>query len=245
MRLVTNDPLIKRNATLGKYAAGAGLVVLLAGLLVSFYGRDNAALQMVPFVTLIVGFVLSNIGIYFTNHYRREPRADQALEAALKGFDDKYHLYNFYLPAPHFLVAPSGLFVLIPKFQSGEVQWDGKRWKHKKANFLLSLLGQEGLANPTAEAAAEVDGIAKYLTKKVGGDLPPVQAIIVFYNPNVTIEGETPPVPAVHVKQLKDFLRRSTRSAAAPAGGGAGGGGRRSQTLTSEQLARLDQAIGL
>ena len=55
MRLITNDPLVKRNATIGKYAAGAGLIVLLAGLLVSFYGRDNPLLQTIPLVTLIVG----------------------------------------------------------------------------------------------------------------------------------------------------------------------------------------------
>jgi hypothetical protein len=242
MRLVTNDRLIKRNATLGKYAMLAGMVVLIGGLLVSFYGRDNVYLQTVPLVALIVGFILSNTGIYFTNHYRREPRADQALEAALKGFDDKYHLYNFYLPAHHFLVTPFGIFVLIPKFQSGSVQWDGKRWKHKNSNFLLSLFGQESLANPNAEAAAEADTIAKYLAKKVGGDIPPVQAIIVFYHPNASLEGEPPTLPTVHVKQLKDLLRKWVKSPAAVGGGG--GGGRR-QTLTPDQLARLDEAIGL
>lgn len=245
MRLITNEALVKRNATIGKYAAGAGLVVLLAGLLVSFYGQNNPTLQLVPFLTLVVGFILSNIGIYFTNHYRRQPRADQALEAGLKGFDDRYHLYNYYLPASHFLIAPSGLFVFVPKFQSGAVAWDGKRWKHKNANFLMSFFGQEGLANPNAEAAGDVDSMAKFLAKKIGGDVPPVQAIIVFYNPNVAIEGEPPPIPAIHVKQLKEYLRKLPKSPGAPAAETAGNGGRRLQTLTAEQIARLDEAIGL
>ena len=233
MRLITNDPLIKRNSTIGKYATTAGLVVLLGGLVISFYGRDNATLQLVPFFTLLIGFVLSNLGIYYTNRYRREPRSDKAISNALKGFDDKYHLYNFYLPVPHCLIAPTGIYALTPKFQAGTVQWDGKRWKHKNANLFLSLFGQEGLANPNAEAAADADSLAKFLAKKVGGDLPPVQSIIVFYNEKASIEAENPPIPALHAKQLKEYLRKQ------------GKGTGKQPTLTPEQITKLDQALGL
>ncbi len=204
MRLVTNDPLVKRNATLGRYGTMSGLIVLVGGLIVSFYGQSNPNLQLVPFVTLLVGFVLSNMGIYFTNRYGREPRADKALASALKGFDDKYLLYNFYLPAPHCLIAPNGIYALTPKFQSGVVQWDGKRWKHKNANFFLSVFGQEGLSNPNAEAAGDSESIAKFLAQKVGGEIPPVQSIIVFYNDNLTMRDVKPPIPTGHVKEIKE-----------------------------------------
>lgn len=229
MRLVTNEPLIKRNAGIGKYAATGGLIILIGGLAVSFFGRDNPQLQFIPFYTLVIGFVLSNIGIYFSNRFVREPRADKTIEAALKGLDDKYQLYNFRLPAPHVLICPSGIFALVPKFQSGVVVWDGKRWRHKGANILLSLFGQEGLANPNAEAAAEASGVAGYLAKKIGDDTPPVQAIVVFYNPNVTIEASNPPVPALHIKQLKEHIRRLPKG----------------PTLSTEQIAKLDEALGL
>jgi hypothetical protein len=235
MRLVTNEPLIKRNATIGNYATTAGLVVLVGGLIVSFYGRDNtsAVVQMIPFFTLLIGFILSNLGIYFKNRYGREPRSDVALSAALKGFDDKYHLYNFYLPAPHCLIAPTGVYAITPKFQSGVVQWDGKRWKHKNANVFLSFFGQEGLANPNAEAAADAESLAKFLAKKLGGDIPPVQSLIVFYNDKATIEAENPPIPTLHAKQLKEYLRKL------------GKGSSRQPTLTPEQIAKLDEVLGI
>ncbi|MBM4422011.1 MAG: hypothetical protein FJ030_01300 [Chloroflexi bacterium] len=229
MRLITNEPLIKRNAAIGKYAASAGLVVLVGGLVVSFTARDNPQLQLVPFYTLIVGFILSNVGIYFANRFVREPRADKTIEAALKGLDDKYHLYNYRLPAPHVLIGPSGIFALVPKFQAGEVIWDGKRWNHKGSNFILSLFGQESLANPNAEAAAEASRVANALGKKIGGDIPPVQAIIVFYNPKVAIQAENPPIPALYVKQLKDFIRKLPKG----------------PTLSAEQIEKLDGALGL
>ncbi|HLF03105.1 MAG TPA: hypothetical protein VI547_14075 [Anaerolineales bacterium] len=245
MRLVTNDSLVKRNATIGKYAMGAGFLILIGGLLVNLnsLNNNNPALQSIPFVSLIVGFILTNIGTHMTNRYGREPRADKTLDGALKGFDDRYHLYNFYLPAPHFLVAPNGLFALVPKFQHGLVRWDGKRWSHKNASFFRSFFGQDNLANPNAEAAADAEAIAKYLAKKIGGDLPPVQAIIVFYHPNVTIEAENPPIPAVHVKQLKEHLRKLGKPATQAKEGAGGGAGKR--TLTPEQISRLDEVLGI
>lgn len=251
MRLVTNEPLVKRNATIGRYGSAAGLVVLVGGLIVSFYGRDNPLLQTVPFVTLVIGFLLSNAGIYFTNRYGRNPRADTTLAGALKGFDDRYSLYNYYLPAPHFLITPNAIYSVTAKHQSGVVQWDGKRWKHKNANFFLTFFGQEGLSNPNAEAAADADNVAKYLAQKVGGDIPPVQPLIVFFNDKVEIEGENPPIPALHVKQLKEYLRKTK-------GGGAkdkDSGGSKEQavtkepgtrkTLTNDQVDKLDEALKL
>lgn len=236
MRLVTNEPLVKRNANIGRYGTTAGLVVLVGGLIISFYGRDNPALQTIPFVTLVVGFLLSNAGIYFTSRYGREPRTDKTLAGALKGFDDRYSLYNYYLPAPHFLITPSAIYALTAKQQSGVVQWDGKRWKHKNANFFLTFFGQEGLSNPNAEAAADAENVSKYLTQKIGGEVPPVQSIIVFFNDNVTIEADNPPIPAMHVKQLKEYLRKNVK------GGGAKDGAAR-KTLSNEQIEKLDEVL--
>ena len=247
MRTHTNEPLVKRNAMIGKYATIGGLVILVGGVVVSVSFNNQAQtdtlFQTIPFVTLIVGFILSNVGTYFMSRFVREPRADQAFEGALKGMDDRYHLYNFYnVGAAHLLVTPAGLFAIVPKFQKGKVTWDGKAWKHPGGNFFLSLFGQENLGNPNAEAASDADRIAKFLAKKVGGDIPPVQALIVFYNPNTTIEADNPPIPTVHVKQLKDHLRRLGKPAQA---GRDGASGKRSLTLTSEQIAKLDEAIGI
>jgi hypothetical protein len=226
MRLVTNESLIKRNSTIGRYASIAGLVILIGGLLVSF--RPEPQYQFIPFVTLIVGFILSNVGIYFSNRYLKY-RGDKALENNLKGFDDKYHLYNYRLPTPHFLIAPNGLFALIPKFQRGVVTWNGKRWSHKGGNFFLNLFGQEGLGNPTAEAVAEAQSASKFLVKKLGQGVPPVQAIVVFCNPETTIEAKDAPIPAMHIKQLKEYMRKLPKG----------------PTLSSAQISQLNEALGV
>jgi len=236
MRLVTNEPLVKRNATLGRYGTTAGLVVLVGGLIISFYGKDNPTLQLIPFVTLLLGFLLSNAGIYFTNRYGREPRADKTLSGALKGFDDRFSLYNYYLPAPHFLITPSAIYSITAKHQSGVVQWDGKRWKHKNANFFLTFFGQEGLSNPNAEAAADAENIAKFLANKVGGEIPPVQSLIIFFNENAKIEGENFPIPAMHVKQLKEYLRKTPKGTLPKETGGR-------KTLTNEQVEKMDEVL--
>src|SRR5690348_14839638 len=106
MRLITNEKVVKRNAAIGKYATIAGLVILIGGVVVSLNTQtsNNPAYQWIPLGTLIVGFILSNVGTYYMNRFGREPRSDTALDGALKGFDDKYRLYNYYLPGSHFLV---------------------------------------------------------------------------------------------------------------------------------------------
>ncbi|MBI3241079.1 MAG: hypothetical protein HYZ49_02150 [Chloroflexi bacterium] len=229
MRLITNESLIKRNATIGKYTAIGGMAVLIGGLLISLFKKEPEW-QLVPFITLIIGFILSNVGIYMSNRYVRPPRPDQVLDNALKGFDDRYYLYHYRAPTPHVLICPAGVFAFVLKFQPGEVSWDGKRWRQAKGgNFLLSLFGQESLGNPNAEAAGEVEALSRFLAKKIGADVPPVQAIIVFYNPNVTVNAKDAPLPALHVKQLKEHIRKLPKG----------------PTLSADQIAKLDEAIGI
>jgi Nuclease-related domain len=247
MRIITNDKIVKRNAAIGKYATIAGLVILVGGVAVSYLLQSqnitDVVYQWIPFATLIIGFILSNVGTYYMNRFGREPRSDTVLEGALKGFDDKYRLYNYYLPGSHFLVAPTGIYAITPKAQAGAVEWDGKRWKHKNSNILMSLFGQDNLANPNAEAAADADNIARFLSKKVGGDVPPVQSIIVFTNPKVEIKGDAPPLPTLHIKQLKEHLRKMPKASAKDGSGS--GPGKQLVTLNAEQLSKLDETLGI
>ena len=227
MRLITNEPLIKRNAAIGKYCSIGGMLVLIGGLVVSF--RQEPEWQYIPFITLIAGFIMSNVGIFFINRYGRPLRSDQALDNGLKGFDDRYHLYHYRTPAPHVLICPAGIFVIVAKFQGGAVTWDGKRWAHKGRSFLLNFFGQEGLGNPNAEAAADAEALSKFLAKKVGDNVPPVQAFIVFYNPEVSVEAGDAPIAALHIKQLKEYVRKLPKG----------------PTLANAQIAELDKALGL
>jgi hypothetical protein len=121
------------------------------------------------------------------------------------------------------------------------VEWDGKRWKHKNANFFLTFFGQEGLSNPNAEAAADAENIAKYLAQKVGGDIPPVQPLIVFFNEKAVIEGENPPIPTLHVKQLKEYLRKTKGGGSKDTSAPKEPSGRK--TLNGEQISKLDEVL--
>ena len=86
MRLTTNAKLIERQSKLARYATFGGLAILLGSLITSF--MSNTFPIAVAYGLLFVGFLLAYIGAVLANKYIKEPRADQALEKALKGFDN-------------------------------------------------------------------------------------------------------------------------------------------------------------
>ena len=66
MRIITNENLIKRYARIGQFASLAGLVLLVAGLIISFTNQEQVALSL---GALLLGFGLSQVGIFFGNRY--------------------------------------------------------------------------------------------------------------------------------------------------------------------------------
>jgi hypothetical protein len=245
MRLVTNEKLIKRNAAIGRYASLAGLIVLVSGLVFNFIvppggtpnlpsEQLNALLsrpeaQFVPLITLVVGFLLSNLGIMYSNRWVRPPRPDEALDAALKGLDDRHVLYHYRLPAAHVLVAPSGVYALLPKRQGGAISFQDGKWKQTGHNRFLAFFGQDALGNPTAELAAEVAALEKFLAQKLPEVEAPVKGIIVFTNVSVTVAADDAPAPALHTKKLKEYIRRQPKG----------------PTLSKALVAQLEEQIGL
>ena len=165
MQVITNEKLIKNRARLGRGASFAGLAVLVLGLVASL----SPQWLLASFGCLFVGFLLSQLGIYNANRWVKEPRADQTLAKILKGFDDRYHLYNYVLRAPHVLLTPFGLCVINPKHQAGKVRCEGERWRRDLGwKRILRLFGQEGLGNPTKEVKAEVEKLSKWASGQVG-----------------------------------------------------------------------------
>ena len=70
MKTVTNAKLIKRNAKIGQYTSLGALVVLGIGLYFSFAMKEK---YIYSFVALILGFLMSQVGINFTNRWGRNP----------------------------------------------------------------------------------------------------------------------------------------------------------------------------
>ena len=209
MKVIVNEKLVKRQATIGKWASLLGIGALLGGLVVSYRWPNQLTIS---FGCLIVGFVLASVGTYNMNRWVKEPRADQALTKALKGFDNKHFLYHYTLPAGHVLLAPSGLFVFTVKDHHGEIRCEGEKW-HQKFNWgrLLLFFGQEGLGNPTREVRGEIKRLRHFLDSRLPEADVPIEGLIVFTNPRARLELTDPIVPVVNNKKLKPFLRQQKK----------------------------------
>ncbi|MCL4396556.1 MAG: NERD domain-containing protein [Chloroflexi bacterium] len=212
MRLTTNEKLVERQSKIARYATFAGLAILLGSLITSF---SNTFPIGVAYALLFVGFVCAYIGAVLANKYVKEPRADHALEKALKGFDNKNHLYNFLLPAPHVLLTPSGMLVFKVKSQDGPITCRGDKWRRPfRLSQLIGGLGQESLGNPPAELRDEISKVKKWMAEKIEDSaLVPVDGYVVFVDERAQLELDEPTVPVARASDLKDVLRKAKRGA--------------------------------
>ena len=220
MKLITNEALIQRNARIARYSGLGGLVVLLGGMYFLFAEPEQFALI---WIMVLLGFMFSQVGIYFTNRWGRRPRPDEVLNQALKGLDHNYSLYHYPRKGPtsHLLVGPAGVWVLIPRYQRGTITYERGRWKQKGGGLGLAYMkffGQEGLGRPDLEVRAEVESVTRFLVKHLGEEAPPVQPALVFTNDKALIgEVEEAPVPTLGPKKLKEHIRKQVKGKALPA----------------------------
>lgn len=222
MKIIRNEKYIKLRARIGQWASLAGMAVLGVGLVVSF---TNPQLIGISFACLLAGLVLSQIGLYFTKRWMQRPRPDEVLEKALKGLNNRFELYSFYLPAPHVLLTPSGLFVLRVQPQEGQITCQADRW-HQKFSFtrFLGFSRQESVGDPTSAARAEAQDLATFLANHLPDEAIEVQPLIVFTNDKAELSISETSIPVLPYKKLKSYLR------------GLGKGG-----LSSQQRERLSE----
>lgn len=193
----------------------SGLVVLVGGMVLSM---RNPELFQLSLVALVVGFALSQIGIYYGNRWTRRPRPDEMLNVALKGLDNKYSLYHYRTPTAHLLVGPAGLWVLLPRNQRGTITFERGRWRQRGGGLMMSylkLFAQEGIGRPDLEIAGDVESVERYLKKLTGEEsVPPIQAALVFTSDKADIqidEESNPPAPALPLAKVKEFMRKSAK----------------------------------
>jgi hypothetical protein len=212
MKIIKNEKLIKRNAKIGQYTSLGALAVLGIGMYISF---TQPELFIWALGALLVGFTLTQIGMYFGNRWGRSPRPDEKLDAGLKGLTKDYSMYHWTTPIAHLMVGPAGVWVLIPYHQRGQVTYRKNRWKMSGGGFLqnyMRLFGQEGIGRPDLEAESEIESIKKVLAKELGEDeIPEINAALVFTNEEAEIEAEDTPMPAIPIKKLKDFVRNKAK----------------------------------
>jgi hypothetical protein len=63
------------------------------------------------------------------------------------------------------------------------------------------------------EIESETEGLQKLLRKALPEEteIPDIQAALIFSNPEVTIQAEEAPTPALLAKKLKDFMRTTAK----------------------------------
>lgn len=212
MKIIKNEKLIKRNSKIGQYTSLGALVVLGIGMYISF---TRPELFVWAVGALLMGFTLTQIGMYFGNRWGRSPRPDEKLDAGLKGLPGDFVIYHWTTSVAHLLVGPAGIWVLMPYHQRGQVAYRKNRWRMSGGGFLqnyMRLFGQEGLGRPDLEAEAEINSIRKALAKEMNEDeIPEINAALVFTTEGVEIEAEEAPLPALPLKKLKEFMRNKAK----------------------------------
>jgi len=212
MKIIANNKKIERNRKIGLYTSLGSLVVLVGGFILSLTPERLS----LAYGALLVGLLLSQVGIYFGNRWGKSPRVDERISQGLKGLDDRFTLYHYMTSVPHLLTGPSGVWVVVPQHQPGTITYENNRFKQKGVFFLTRFFAQEGIGRPDLEAQATQQDFEKFLKKSMPDQEPPaVQPVIVFVNPKVTVQVADSPTPAMHVDKLKDYVRRKVKESAA------------------------------
>lgn len=223
MKIIKNEKLIERNKKVGSWTSLAGTVISLVCMYFAVATlldptKVTAQNQMILFFAMIVGIVLLQVGNALGLRFGRSPRRDEKIDAGLKGLHSEFHLFHYTTPTPHLLVGPAGVWVLLPYHQGGKIEFSKKRWRLSGGGFsqtYMKIFGTEGLGRPDLDAEAEVDKAQKFLKKKMGGaEVPEVKPVLVFLNEALELNPGDSPIPAMKLKQLKDFLRQESKNRA-------------------------------
>ena len=218
MKIITNEPLIKRNKNIGRIATFTSLAILAGGLLLAFNNQQDVQSLRLSFAALVVGFILSQIGIYYGVRFGRSPAPYEVLNQCLKGLDDKYSLYHYITPIPHVLIGPAGVWVLGNFYQPGTITYNEERKKYQQGGRSMynKFLAQEGIGRPDIEVGTYREDLGKYLEKLLSyASEIEVKAAVVFTNGKAKVTAPNAPFPTLHGEKLKDFIRKQAKEAPA------------------------------
>ncbi len=214
MKIIKDEKKIERNKKFSQWISLGALLVLGGGMYISI---TRPELFFVSLGCLLVGFIATQVGMYMGNRWGRSPRPDEKLDAGLKGLHSEFNIYHYTSPVPHLLIGPAGVWVLKPYHQGGKIFYENKKWKNKGGGFFagyMRIFGQEGIGRPDLEAESEIEAVKKFLKKNITGEntTPEVKAILLFTNENVELEVNDSPIPAMKLKQIKDFMRQMSKN---------------------------------
>ena len=149
MNIVTNEKKINRNIRLGFTATAAAILLLVAMIWLT----QESISYLLFTVLLFVAFFLAQLGNMLSRYGKR---LDLTLNNALGKLNKDFTIYHYQAPAPHVLVGPTGLWMLLPKTTRGNITFDAEknRWK-RKGGGIGGLV--EGLGRPDLELSSQAD----------------------------------------------------------------------------------------
>lgn len=218
MKVITNEKLIKKYSSLGKYLNIGAIAILFGGMAISWLRIDLFYLAM---IALLAGFILSQISIFFINRWGRRPRPDERITASLKGLTNDYTLYHYNTPVSHLLVGPAGVWTILPYFQRGTITYEKNRWKQRGGGLGLAYLkvfAQEGLGRPDLDSKSDIDKLTEFFTQAMGTEIPEVRAVLVFTDKRADLQVEGAPIPTMAAEDLKEFIRKQAKEKPMPVG---------------------------
>lgn len=212
MKLVRNDKHISRNKLIGRIITFTSLGVLGLGLYFAF--KKEMTLILYSYICLIVGFILTQIGLNFVNRYGRSPRYDEIFGTAFEKLRHEYTYYVYSTPVPMLLLGPCRVWMPIPVNATGEISYADGKWVHKTRNRIQKMMGQDSVGKPDREVAEASAALSKYLTEKgVPADMhPELKPIMVVYLKETQLgDVSKAPYPVVEMEDLKRYIRRMDR----------------------------------
>lgn len=212
MVILRDEERIARMGRMAKIANFVGLGALIIGFILVFAMESFTNLVIYQLTALGVGWILSQVGIYLTHRYLRQPRPDEVLDEAVKKVARNGRMYHFLLPAPHVLLTPEGIIVFNLKYQGGQISVEGDKWKQRGVG-MRKFFGQEGLGNPSREVQVMIEALANFIRKNAPGvEEVPIGAMIVFTTKGVKeLDVSQSSIPAMHATKVKGFLRQQRR----------------------------------
>lgn len=205
----THESLVRRNTLLGRILAFGGLGVLVLALIASLVRPASIGL-ILPFS--LVGMAMSQAGSIYMSRWNARGRADLMLDEALKGLDGRYAVCHFLLGTHHVLIGPPGLVALVPRSEVGLVEFEEGRWwitGYRKGQLHGKRRELVGLTEDAEAAVRKLERkLSRVLPEHAQWDVTPV---LVFLGEGTRVDADSPTPPAVHVKKLKDLVRRLPR----------------------------------
>lgn len=174
-----------------KYNLTLTVILLLVG---------SIAIFTIPFLTL----TLFSISVYFYHKYtnlRKGIKGEDFVIETLRNLDDSYCLFNDVRldngNIDHIVLGSNGIFVIETKNYSGEITCNGDSWTQRK-NLL-----EYDIRSPSKQL--------KYNAWKLKNILKNqklwVNEILVFTNPDATLEMNNPTVNIVNPDELCKFIK--------------------------------------